>query len=54
MVAVRYQVEAHMGLTIVVLLVIAVIAAVLALDILGLGWSLRKLWKYTRGRWLRH
>lgn len=43
-----------MGLTLVVLLVIAVIVAVLAVDILGVGWSLRKLWQRTRGRRLRH
>lgn len=43
-----------MALTILVVLIIAGIVAVLALDVLGLGWALSKLWRSAWARRLRH
>lgn len=43
-----------MALTIVVALIIAAIVAVLVLDVLGIGWALRKLWRSAKAKRLRH
>jgi hypothetical protein len=39
-----------MGLTMLVALVVVVILVVIALDLFGVGWALRKLWQGRRGR----
>jgi hypothetical protein len=37
-----------MGLTMLVVLVLAAVLAVLALDLLGVGWAIRRLWRNAR------
>ena len=39
-----------MGLTFMVGLIILAIVAVVALDLLGLGWVIRKVWRSISGR----
>ena len=39
-----------MGLTMIVVAVVVVILVVLFLDLLGVSWMLRKLWRSTRGK----
>lgn len=43
-----------MSLTIVVALIITAIVAVLVLDVVGIAWALRKLWRSAWAKRLRH
>jgi hypothetical protein len=43
-----------MGFTLTVILVIAAIVTVIALDLFGAGWAIRLLWRSERGRRVEH